>query len=153
MGAFKVLMWKHYTVRKRRLFQTLVELIAPISMMLVLYILKDSMQKKSGGLRTSSLKVKHGFIGIVYTYANPSGFSFDFKSSTGQMERNDSLILGALTQKILISIDTYQRLGTSDIMVSTMMFEVDLRRTALHRFCPTAQARAEAYLSLETLRV
>lgn len=83
-----------------------------------------------------------------YRYCT-DGFAFDFKSSTGQMERNDSLILGALTQKILISIDTYQRLGTSDIMVSTMMFEVDLRRTAWHRFCPTAQARAEAYHQIE----
>lgn len=47
MAAFKVLMWKHYTVRKRRFFQTFIELISPILITFVIFLLKDQMMSKA----------------------------------------------------------------------------------------------------------
>ncbi|XP_072942969.1 phospholipid-transporting ATPase ABCA3-like [Epargyreus clarus] len=47
MDVFKVLMWKHYMVRKRRFVQTIIEFTTPISLILGLFFLRDSMRNKS----------------------------------------------------------------------------------------------------------
>ncbi|XP_049877251.1 phospholipid-transporting ATPase ABCA3-like [Pectinophora gossypiella] len=74
MGAFKVLMWKHYVVRKRRFIQTFVEFMTPISLVLGIFVLKDPMQRKTETdlgtelpVSSFSLESTNPPTGILYT--------------------------------------------------------------------------------------